>query len=367
MKARLLVVLVCLIALAGCNPGGAVAEAGPRAWIDAPESGTLLPLAPVEVISHATDPGGIAEVELSANGAVISSDAVTETTALITMRQTWTPAADGVYLLSIRAQSKSGVWSPVASVEVTVGEGDAAPTQEATDEVITEPTPTWTPIPTQTPGGPTATATSIEPTVQPRLRYVYEPDFITVGECFTLTWQGQNVTNVIVQGNPKPNQSSETFCPTTTTVYRLSATGPNGPINHEFTMVVNAAGGATTAPPAATTAAPPPAQTPGIGAVTKSANSLDETAGCSGGTAVRITAAVSDAISVTLFYRLQGSPTFSQIAMGNVGGNDWAATLRQDFEITDAGTLEYFVSAANAAGSVQSATFADITVNSCKP
>src|SRR5262245_9487076 len=115
MRFRYLLTLLIVVLLVGCNQGGAVAEGGTRAWIDAPETNSLLPLGPVEIVSHATDPGGIDQVELSVNGAVQETTAVSETAALITTRQTWTPTANGVYTISVRAHSRAGVWSPAAS------------------------------------------------------------------------------------------------------------------------------------------------------------------------------------------------------------------------------------------------------------
>jgi hypothetical protein len=109
------------VSLAACNlpgPDDAVAAAGPQAWIDAPLDHDTLPLAPYEIVAHASDPGGMAQIEISVDGAVIGTISGSE--PLLTARQTWTPPAPGEYLIQARALNSGGVWSDYAAVSVIV-------------------------------------------------------------------------------------------------------------------------------------------------------------------------------------------------------------------------------------------------------
>ena len=71
--------------------------AGPHIWLDAPLDGSAVALlAPLEVVSHSSDPMRIVQVELSVNGAVLRTDANSDTQKpLVTMRQQWMPPAPG--------------------------------------------------------------------------------------------------------------------------------------------------------------------------------------------------------------------------------------------------------------------------------
>jgi hypothetical protein len=147
--------LVCLLASA-CAPAGtnthpaapAVIEANPapQAWIDAPLTGSTLPLAEVEIISHAASLAGIAQVELSVNGTVIRTDPNPNHSQTFNMvRQNWLPTSGGVYQVSVRAQNTNGAWSAPASISITVQ--DASPTPSAPPSETPTATPSQTPTP----------------------------------------------------------------------------------------------------------------------------------------------------------------------------------------------------------------------------
>lgn len=97
----------------------------PRAWIDAPLDGSTFafPLAtPLEIVSHASDPARIVQVELNVNGAVVRADPNPEPgKRLVTMRQTWSPPAPGNYTVLVRAQNSLGTWSGYARAIITIG------------------------------------------------------------------------------------------------------------------------------------------------------------------------------------------------------------------------------------------------------
>lgn len=74
--AGVLGIAVLLIAFGQPEPGqpapGAPGVA--RAWIDRPLNATVLPLAPMTVMAHATDMGGVQAVELLVDGETAATD-----------------------------------------------------------------------------------------------------------------------------------------------------------------------------------------------------------------------------------------------------------------------------------------------------
>jgi hypothetical protein len=115
-----------------------------KAWIDAPLDGSALPLAPYNVVSHATSPYGIASFELSVNGQVYRLDdlpADQQGMNLAFIYQEWLPPAPGLYHLSVRAVDLNGDFGFPDDVNVEV-EGMV----EGKDDVPM-PTPTDTPTP----------------------------------------------------------------------------------------------------------------------------------------------------------------------------------------------------------------------------
>ncbi len=156
MKQTIVLLSLVLIAvfLSGC--GASQANSGQtQSWIDAPLNNSTLPLAPVKVISHSSDPASITQVELSVNGAVIRTDSNQDTSqTLVTMSQDWTPSAPGTYTLQVRAQNTAGHWSDYAVVNVTV---EGQPTDTQTPVVSPTRVVTLTPSLTPTPVSPTFT------------------------------------------------------------------------------------------------------------------------------------------------------------------------------------------------------------------
>lgn len=132
--------LILAALVAAC--GGATV--GPQAWIDAPQHESTHPVRPMEIVLHAGDPGGVAMIELSINGEVLSRRPPDDTgAALVTFRVMWDPSEAGLYHLSARAQSHSGLWSALTTHDVTL----VHPERLATPG----PSPTATPTPTLTP------------------------------------------------------------------------------------------------------------------------------------------------------------------------------------------------------------------------
>ncbi len=217
MKTKLWITLgaISLIA-AGCpNQQQAVlpdanAIIGPQAWIDAPLDGMTIPLAPYEVVAHASSPNGVASFEFSVNGVVetptiVNPGQVGQTLAYFMYE--WTPPAPGTYLLSVRAFDSNGEPGPSAEAraivegDVPVEEREDEPTQTPTprdeaevEEEPAEPTPTDTPetpvpqapadTPTFTPEPPTATPTPVVAVIH---SFAANPPEIDPGGSSTLT------------------------------------------------------------------------------------------------------------------------------------------------------------------------------------
>lgn len=200
-KTNLFLLLALLAALVtACDPQAqqAAQASGPRAWIDNPLDGSSLPLAACEVVWHGAHAAGVAQLELSVNGAVVATIANPDPAqTLVTARYAWTPPAPGNYTLQARAQSQPGDWGAPATAIVTVGGETEAPvpTQptgtptlipegptavpESTAAVPTDTPvpPTWTPVPpTWTPVPPTWTPVPPTWTPAPVLSADMQPD-----------------------------------------------------------------------------------------------------------------------------------------------------------------------------------------------
>jgi len=159
-KRTILIILIAALLVAGCektqNKVQAVANNGPRAWIDAPLDGSTLPLAPYEVVFHVSAADGVAQGELSVNGQVLVMQPNPDPASfLVALYQLWVPGQPGNYTLRARAQSKGGQWSEYAVVNVTVFGPSETPTPTQTPLTPTTVTVTTvTPTPTSTPTRP---------------------------------------------------------------------------------------------------------------------------------------------------------------------------------------------------------------------
>ncbi|HEY60059.1 MAG TPA: hypothetical protein G4N92_05175 [Anaerolineae bacterium] len=123
-----------------------------QAAIDAPADGVSLPKEATVINYHATAPDGIAAVELSINGEVVSNVATPDSTqTLVALQYTWKATLTGSHTIRVRAQGLSGQWSDYAAVTVNVIGGDDEGETERQGEQETQPTDT--PEPTATPEG----------------------------------------------------------------------------------------------------------------------------------------------------------------------------------------------------------------------
>ncbi len=148
------------------QPQNAPVEAG----IDGPPDVSVLQMGPVKIAYHASSVVGIAVVELSIDGVVVSSIASPDaTTKVVALSYSWNPPAPGSYILQVRAQNKNGEWSNFATSAVTIqGAQPTAqlPPQQAPREPLA-PQPTNFPQPTDTP----------QPTTTPDKVTIYDVKF----------------------------------------------------------------------------------------------------------------------------------------------------------------------------------------------
>jgi hypothetical protein len=123
-------VLIALL-LAGCGGvtvslGGSGQAANQQTYplqaiIDTPVSGSTLAMGPVDIGYHATAQEGVAAVELSVDGTVISNLVTPDSKQpLVALKYTWQPAGGGTHTLRVRAQSSKGSWSNYAETTVNI-------------------------------------------------------------------------------------------------------------------------------------------------------------------------------------------------------------------------------------------------------
>lgn len=129
--------------------------------IDGPANGAALQMGPVDIAYHASSTEGVSLVELSIDGAVVSSiNSPDASQKVVALRYSWNPPAPGSHTLQVRAQSKTGAWSNFAISAVTIQ--GAQPT--AQPQATQAPQATSTPEPTKT----------LEPTATPKDVTIYD-------------------------------------------------------------------------------------------------------------------------------------------------------------------------------------------------
>ena len=99
------------------------------------------------------------------------------------------------------------------------------------------------PVTTPPPPPPTA-APPVAAKPAPVFRtFTVEPTSITAGQSATLTWAVENADSVTITAGigSVPSSGNRSVSPTSTTTYRLNATGPGGPVERSVTLTVSAA------------------------------------------------------------------------------------------------------------------------------
>ena len=230
------------------------------------------------------------------------------------------------------------------------------------------PTPTLTPTPTETPLPPTTTFTPQPPTATftrppPTATFTPQPPFVNftvdhvqvgLGQCTTLRWDSGNIQALFLDGQGVAGKGTRDVCPTGTTVYSLVANHPGGQIERKVTVAVSQ-----------------PSTPPDIGGSTTSTNQWYDASGC-GLTDLNFNVNISGAANAAVFYRILptdgGTPTaWSSRPLNYVDDNIWARSLSiADMPIAN-GEMQYYFTAANAAGPASSPAFGNILYSSCKP
>lgn len=126
-----------------------------EAGIDSPANGASLPMAPVEIAYHASSSDGVAAVELSINGEVVSSIATPGSEQKVAaLEYTWQPVVSGSHTIRVRTQNNTGAWSDYSAATVSIEGGHAAvEIVEGESEKPKEPEAIKTPEATATPDG----------------------------------------------------------------------------------------------------------------------------------------------------------------------------------------------------------------------
>ncbi len=174
MKKRLAIVLIAgmlLFVLLACSIGpltidlglggdedtssnGASAGGGIEAGVNSPAPGAVIPAGPSEIAYYATSVDGVATIELSVDGEVLSTVSNPDTSQqVVALKYTWEPTVSGSHTIRVRAMDAKGNWSNYAAVSVTVessqtGQQDSQPVEPVQPA---EQKPTDTPSATATP------------------------------------------------------------------------------------------------------------------------------------------------------------------------------------------------------------------------
>jgi hypothetical protein len=172
VKNKFLFIAFSLIALlmAGCGGNGITISLGGnepaanqvanqagiqlQAVIDTPVSGATLAMNPIDIGYHATAQDGVAAVELSVDGTVLSNLVTPDSKQqLVALKYTWQPTVSGTHVMRVRAQSSKGSWSNYAEAMVNVQAPVQQQNQQQQQQQQQQPQQQQNPAPTNTPEG----------------------------------------------------------------------------------------------------------------------------------------------------------------------------------------------------------------------
>lgn len=265
-RKSLFVALFLALLLTACDsPSSLQVGAASRAWIDAPSSGAhVQPGTTVQILAHASMPGGVTGMELMVNGASAGAlEVVILAEGLAEGRMSWTPSAAGAYALVVRAASANGDYADSAVAWVIAsGESTLAtplvPSPIATETSTVHPVATPLPTPTATPL-PTPTLTPI-PTPSSTVAFWADATTVQAGSCTVVRWETANVQAVYLDGQGVVGVGNRQVCPCAPETYTLDVLLPDG--SHDVrTLTIQVIGSCFTPTPSQDTT-PPPAPTP---------------------------------------------------------------------------------------------------------
>ncbi|MCJ7734459.1 MAG: Ig-like domain-containing protein [Anaerolineales bacterium] len=185
----------------------------PKAWIDVPVDGLVVPEGePVNIEGHAASTGGVSQVEIWANGELqftIESPPIKN--GLARFSESWTPPGPGKHTIQVVAFSMDGEASQPDYARVIVGGDTVTVTKVPPPPVVTyTPTPVVTHTPTTIPGA---------------INQLWaEPAEIQAGACTTIRWHTENVLKVIFGGIEQDFDGSYQECLCKNQRYTLTIT-----------------------------------------------------------------------------------------------------------------------------------------------
>jgi len=139
--------------------------AGDRiAWFDAPEDGDQVTTGRVTIAAGATDPVGVAVLELSINDEFQEGRLYEGAPERVEAEFAWLPNVEGTFRLTVRARGTDGVWGSAETIVVTAAHRhpseDPLSPQAATSTTTTTITTTTTTAPPSRPSATTTTTTA---------------------------------------------------------------------------------------------------------------------------------------------------------------------------------------------------------------
>lgn len=242
---------------------GYQARTGTYAWIDVPVNDLVLAdIQPVRIEGHAAAPGGVSQVDVFVDGALLTSIiSPPGGDELVSFSAIWADSSPGTHIIQAVAYGAEGTTSEPDTVSITFGAAQAevsvtpqvSLTPSFTPEISLTPTLTFT---------PTATSTrTLTPTPETIIEFWADPAEIQAGKCTTLRWNTANVSKVVFGGLEQPFSGSDSECPCVSTTYTLEVTLLNGTIVKRTASVKVNGTCATEVPPDTT---PPPVPTPQV-------------------------------------------------------------------------------------------------------
>jgi len=254
-----------------CSACGLQPASSTYVWIDVPVNNlVLVDVQPVLIEGHAASPGGISQVEVFIDGALLTTiDNPPGSDDLAKFSAEWIPEQTGTYVIQTVAYGQDGSASEPDTAAIQIG--GKVPVTPPTPPVvsvtpiisITPPitpviisvTPTNTDTPTPT---PTNTSTAIP---EPVIEFWADPDEIDAGDCTNLRWNLANVRTVVFGGVEQPFSGSDQECLCEDRAYSLKVTLLDGTVM-ERSASVNVNGTCATEVPPDTT--PPPVPSPQV-------------------------------------------------------------------------------------------------------
>jgi hypothetical protein len=199
-------------------------------WLDRPLDGAKLPLAAVTIQAHASDADGVASFQFFVDDAPLVTTSA-DGGRLGTATVEWSPTEPGTYTIGAQGIDSQGNLGSEATSIITVGE-------------LPQVSPTVSPPPEPTPGGPPA---------EVLINFTADRTELPRGECALLMWTTEGGEVVHLDGGEVPPSGEIEVCPESTTPYTLAVyvgVGPPSPPVAERDLVI------TVGEPQATTPSP---------------------------------------------------------------------------------------------------------------